>query len=60
VAGFQMSTEGWHPLVLRHDITSTPYANDMLFWQCGQRSGFYYGGQRGGTSRFNTRRPPRD
>jgi len=22
----------WHPLVFRNEVTSTPYANDMLFW----------------------------
>jgi hypothetical protein len=49
----------WHPLVFRADVTSTPYANDMLFWQCGKGSGFYYAGQLGGTSRFETRRPRR-
>jgi hypothetical protein len=44
-------------LVFRNDVISTSYANDMLFWQCGESSGFYYAGQRGGTSRFETRRP---
>ena len=47
----------WHPLVLRNGVSSTPYANDMLFWQCGKGSGFFYAGQLGGTSRFETRRP---
>jgi hypothetical protein len=49
----------WHPLVFRNDVTSTPYANDMLFWQCGKGSGYYYAGQLGGTSRFETKRPAR-
>ena len=31
----------WNPLVLRNDV-STLYADDMLFWQCGKSSGFYY------------------
>lgn len=46
----------WHPFVCR-SVKSTDYANDMLFWQCVKGRGFYYAGQLGGTSRFETRRP---
>jgi hypothetical protein len=46
----------WHPLTLTTStVTSTPYADDMLFWECGK--GRYYAGQIRGTSRFETRRP---
>jgi hypothetical protein len=34
-------------------VTSTPYADDMLFFEC--RQGRYYAGQIGGSSRFETR-----
>jgi len=37
-------------------VTSTDYANAMLFWQCAKGKGFYYAGQPGGSSRFETRR----
>ena len=37
-------------------MTSTDYANAMLFWQCAKGKGFYYAGQPGGSSRFETRR----
>jgi hypothetical protein len=46
----------WHTLTLtRSTVTSTPYADDMLFFEC--RHGRYYAGQVGGSSRFETRRP---
>jgi hypothetical protein len=48
----------WHPLTLTTGtVTSTPYANDMLFGECKKGEGIYYAGQVDGTSRFETRRP---
>jgi hypothetical protein len=37
-------------------VTSTPYADSMLFWRCGKGDGFYFAGQVGGSCRFETRR----
>jgi hypothetical protein len=34
----------WHPLIHR-DVRSTPYANEMLYWKCGNSTGYYYAGQ---------------
>ena len=47
----------WHPLILNTStVSSTTYADAMLFWRCANRSGLYYAGQVGGSSRFETRR----
>jgi hypothetical protein len=47
------------PRGLRADQHSheTPYADDMLFWECVRGEGFYYAGQVGGSSRFETSSP---
>lgn len=37
--------------MFRNDLSSTPYANDMLYWHCGNSAGYYYAGQLGGTAR---------
>ena len=37
------ATAGTH--WIHRDVRSTPYANEMLYWKCGNSTGYYYAGQ---------------